>query len=201
MGNVPCRGCCLLRPLCQNPIGADQCVRTRTCYGGPGLGRTHRCAPTGFCAYRGPSSFSRNGPHVDGESRRTREVAQVGALTAKTTRPRGGSAHGVLWSSRTAEISRLNSGSPGRTRTANLVVNSHPLCRLSYRGMRAPWRRSSPKRRESVAKEALFVKGKPNRLEKLFEIDIDRSIECRFKAGARRRLAPTNFKPGCSPGP
>ncbi len=26
------------------------------------------------------------------------------------------------------------SGSPGRTRTANLVVNSHPLCRLSYRG-------------------------------------------------------------------
>ncbi len=25
-------------------------------------------------------------------------------------------------------------GSPGRTRTANLVVNSHPLCRLSYRG-------------------------------------------------------------------
>ncbi len=26
------------------------------------------------------------------------------------------------------------SGSPGRTRTINLVVNSHPLCRLSYRG-------------------------------------------------------------------
>ena len=26
------------------------------------------------------------------------------------------------------------SGSPGRTRTANLVVNSHPLCQLSYRG-------------------------------------------------------------------
>ena len=25
-------------------------------------------------------------------------------------------------------------GSPGRTRTINLVVNSHPLCRLSYRG-------------------------------------------------------------------
>ncbi len=25
-------------------------------------------------------------------------------------------------------------GSPGRTRTANLVVNSHPLCRLSYQG-------------------------------------------------------------------
>ena len=29
----------------------------------------------------------------------------------------------------------LFSGSPGRTRTANLVVNSHPLCRLSYRGI------------------------------------------------------------------
>jgi hypothetical protein len=28
----------------------------------------------------------------------------------------------------------LNSGSSGRTRTYNLVVNSHPLCRLSYRG-------------------------------------------------------------------
>src|SRR4030042_3611275 len=26
-------------------------------------------------------------------------------------------------------------GSPSRTRTYNLVVNSHPLCRLSYRGM------------------------------------------------------------------
>ena len=25
-------------------------------------------------------------------------------------------------------------GSPGRTRTCNLVVNSHPLCQLSYRG-------------------------------------------------------------------
>ena len=28
----------------------------------------------------------------------------------------------------------VTSGSPGRTRTCNLVVNSHPLCRLSYRG-------------------------------------------------------------------
>ena len=27
------------------------------------------------------------------------------------------------------------SGSPGRTRTCNLVVNSHPLCQLSYRGI------------------------------------------------------------------
>ncbi len=25
--------------------------------------------------------------------------------------------------------------SPGRTRTSNLVVNSHPLCLLSYRGI------------------------------------------------------------------
>ena len=31
-------------------------------------------------------------------------------------------------------LSRRN-GSPGRTRTCNLVVNSHPLCRLSYRGI------------------------------------------------------------------
>ncbi len=29
----------------------------------------------------------------------------------------------------------LNIGSPGRTRTADQVVNSHPLYRLSYRGM------------------------------------------------------------------
>lgn len=26
-------------------------------------------------------------------------------------------------------------GSPGRARTADLVINSHPLYRLSYRGM------------------------------------------------------------------
>ncbi len=29
----------------------------------------------------------------------------------------------------------LNIGSPGRTRTADKVVNSHPLYQLSYRGM------------------------------------------------------------------
>jgi hypothetical protein len=29
----------------------------------------------------------------------------------------------------------LKSGSPGRIRTCDLVVNSHPLCRLSYRGI------------------------------------------------------------------
>ncbi len=44
------------------------------------------------------------------------------------------SPHGVLRQRRTAGICGLNFGSPGRTRTANLVVNSHPLCRLSYRG-------------------------------------------------------------------
>jgi hypothetical protein len=38
-------------------------------------------------------------------------------------------------------MSRLNipssrrTGSPGRIRTCDLVVNSHPLCRLSYRGI------------------------------------------------------------------
>ena len=30
------------------------------------------------------------------------------------------------------------SGSPARTRTADLVVNSHPLYRLSYRGISRP---------------------------------------------------------------
>ena len=30
----------------------------------------------------------------------------------------------------------LQSGSPGRTRTSDLVVNSHPLCQLSYRGIK-----------------------------------------------------------------
>jgi len=29
------------------------------------------------------------------------------------------------------------SGSPGRARTADLVINSHPLYRLSYRGREA----------------------------------------------------------------
>ena len=33
------------------------------------------------------------------------------------------------------------SGSPSRTRTYNLVVNSHPLCRLSYRGTSHPAQR------------------------------------------------------------
>lgn len=28
-------------------------------------------------------------------------------------------------------------GSPGRTRTADLMINSHPLYRLSYRGIKA----------------------------------------------------------------
>ena len=32
----------------------------------------------------------------------------------------------------------LKTGSPSRTRTYNLVVNSHPLCRLSYRGAEIP---------------------------------------------------------------
>jgi hypothetical protein len=31
----------------------------------------------------------------------------------------------------------LKGGSPGRTRTADLVINSHPLYRLSYRGIRS----------------------------------------------------------------
>jgi hypothetical protein len=34
-------------------------------------------------------------------------------------------------------------GSPSRTRTYNLMVNSHPLCRLSYRGM-GSWHLSLP---------------------------------------------------------
>ena len=29
----------------------------------------------------------------------------------------------------------LDSGSPGRARTADLVINSHPLYQLSYAGM------------------------------------------------------------------
>lgn len=35
----------------------------------------------------------------------------------------------------TMEIGRFSSGSPGRTRTSDRVVNSHLLYRLSYRGM------------------------------------------------------------------
>ena len=36
------------------------------------------------------------------------------------------------------KIAFLKTGSPSRTRTYNLVVNSHPLCRLSYRGVKFP---------------------------------------------------------------
>ncbi len=32
--------------------------------------------------------------------------------------------------------SHIKYGSPGRARTADLMINSHPLYRLSYRGMR-----------------------------------------------------------------
>ena len=32
---------------------------------------------------------------------------------------------------------RLNLCSPGRTRTSDLVINSHPLYQLSYRGMQS----------------------------------------------------------------
>ena len=31
-------------------------------------------------------------------------------------------------------IKKIKSGSPGRTRTSDMVVNSHPLYQLSYRG-------------------------------------------------------------------
>lgn|GEM_PF-6586054 len=34
----------------------------------------------------------------------------------------------------TMEIGRFSSGSPGRTRTSDRVVNSHLLYQLSYRG-------------------------------------------------------------------
>jgi len=30
----------------------------------------------------------------------------------------------------------FQNGSPGRIRTCDMVINSHPLCRLSYRGIR-----------------------------------------------------------------
>ncbi len=31
-------------------------------------------------------------------------------------------------------VCSIQNGSPGRTRTSDMVVNSHPLCQLSYRG-------------------------------------------------------------------
>jgi hypothetical protein len=45
-------------------------------------------------------------------------------------RPTAGPKKGGWNGSQPPEIA----GSPSRTRTYNLVVNSHPLCRLSYRG-------------------------------------------------------------------
>ena len=48
------------------------------------------------------------------------------------------STHGVLRYVITAGFSGLYSGSPGRTRTADRVVNSHLLYQLSYRGMGEP---------------------------------------------------------------
>ncbi len=46
----------------------------------------------------------------------------------------------VSWSSRVADKAfgvSVASSSPGQTRTADMVVNSHPLYQLSYRGMGA----------------------------------------------------------------
>jgi hypothetical protein len=37
------------------------------------------------------------------------------------------------------DVTPCFSGSPGRTRTADRVVNSHLLYRLSYRGMVGNW--------------------------------------------------------------
>ncbi|GEM_PF-1672150 len=63
-----------------------------------------------------------------------REAAQ-GALAKK--RPKLDSNCGIsdLISSGGRVLLSVSFGSPGRTRTCNLRVNSPPLCRLSYRGM------------------------------------------------------------------
>ena len=50
-------------------------------------------------------------------------------MVSKSERQERGNISGMI-----LPLSRRN-GSPGRTRTCNLVVNSHPLCRLSYRGI------------------------------------------------------------------
>jgi|GEM_PF-1612492 hypothetical protein len=56
-------------------------------------------------------------------------------IQGKNDKTPWGSTHRVLCYTRTAEISGLDSGSPGRTRTADRVVNSHLLYQLSYRGI------------------------------------------------------------------
>jgi hypothetical protein len=42
-------------------------------------------------------------------------------------------------------------GSPGRTRTADTVVNSHLLCQLSYRGMGSPNKRGGAPKSTRIA--------------------------------------------------
>ena len=42
---------------------------------------------------------------------------------------------GSIWKAADSKKVVSDVGSPGKTRTSNLVVNSHPLCRLSYRGI------------------------------------------------------------------
>ena len=43
-------------------------------------------------------------------------------------------ADGTIKKARSKRAFRRDIGSPGRARTADLVINSHPLYRLSYRG-------------------------------------------------------------------
>ncbi len=53
-------------------------------------------------------------------------------------------------------------GSLGRTRTCNLVVNSHPLCRLSYQG-------TCVGRQENIIPTASYVKR--NRRSQIGDVD------------------------------
>ena len=78
-----------------------------------------------------------------------RKSPEVEVVISKENRGNGNSEHPVspacIVEPRYPEARGLCSGSPSRTRTYNLVVNSHPLCRLSYRGTR-PVPRNFPRR-------------------------------------------------------
>ena len=66
-----------------------------------------------------------------GESAKPRE-----RWPKKTKAPAGGPV-GLSVNQTVLRLAQDFFGSPGQTRTADLVVNSHPLYQLSYRGMRS----------------------------------------------------------------
>ena len=61
--------------------------------------------------------------------------AQIPATGKRKRKPREPKSSGFALSDNPPKLAGYFAGSPGRTRTADKVVNSHPLYQLSYRGI------------------------------------------------------------------